>query len=145
MASTWVALLTVCALPTLVLFRPGRGWLRGSPFSHLVWAALGVAAVIGALGLGDFLPTPTAARNSILVATPLLQGVVFVSLDWLFRMRFRRAPVTYGQARYGHTPQGKIYWADRLFWLAVLLVLTIGGVVLCHVVGIKLPSGYGAS
>jgi hypothetical protein len=138
MALSWIALLAVCLLPTLVLFRPGRGWLLGSSVSPFVWIVLGAVAFVGVLGRGNFLPKPIAV-------TPLLQAVAFISLDWFFRVRFNRAPLPYDQARYGHTPEGRTYWPDRMFWLAVLLVLTLGGLCLCIVFGVKFPSRHDAS
>ena len=145
MARRWLDVLIVCALPTLVLYRPGRGWLLGSPFSRSVWSVLGAAALVGVLGLENVFPNATPPSDFLLIATPLLQALAFVLLDWLFGLGFGRAPVSYDEARYGHTPEGEIYWLDRMFWLVVLLGMTAGGLILCVSFGVKFPSRSGAS
>src|SRR5438132_10157448 len=130
MFSPWVALLLVCALPILVLYSPGRGWLLGSTRSRIVWTVLGACALVGALGFLGLLPYMGDTRTYVVLVVPMLQAATFVLLEWLFHLLVGRVPVPYDQARYGHTERGTIFWLDRMFWVAIRFGLTFGGVII---------------
>ena len=138
--SKWIAFLTVLAVPILLTGDRGRLWFTESAFAGRTWGFLltfGVGGAIASLWL--FVP-PAQWTAAALVATPLVQALIFAASDKIFRMIFDRPPVAFNEARFGRTEDGRQRWSDRFFWLLMYFGLIVAGVSICVEFGIDLPS-----
>ena len=136
----WIPFLTVLAVPILVTGGRGRLWLTESPLADRTWIFLLTFAVVGTIASLWLLVAPAQRTAAALVATPLIQALMFVFSDRIFRVIFDRPPVAFDEARIGLTADGARYWSDRFFWLLMYLVLPVVGVSVCVEFGIDLPS-----
>jgi len=140
-AASWISLLVVIVVPVLAISRTGRRWFVSAKSREYVWGFLATLAVMG-VALVMFRGTERLGAG-VLVATPLLQAIVFVVADKLFQLSAGRTPVPFDEARRGHRVDGGRHWVDTSFWVVVFLGLLVGAVFLCGSFGIEFPSRSG--
>lgn len=82
----WIALATVLAVPLLVASDSGRNWLAHRARSERVWVVIVTAAVLGVLFAFGVFRHSVGMGAAVLVATPLIQGIMFVAVDRAFQL-----------------------------------------------------------
>lgn len=137
----WIALATVLAVPLLVASHSGRNWLTHRARSERIWVPIVTAAVLGALFAFGVSRHSVGVGAAVLVATPLMQAIVFVAADRAFQLLAGRVPVSFDQAPHGRREDGRRHWPDAIFWVTVWMALIAGGVFLCAHLDIEFPSG----
>jgi len=136
----WLAMIVVVFVPWLAISKNGRGWFVTPPRAVFLWLMLGAATVVGLLGWLGVWPRPAQTGSAILVCTPVLQALVYVSGDGLFRWMMKRPPWSYDDVRYRRRSDPRPPWPDRIFWPIMVLGLIAGGIVLCASYGVEFPS-----
>jgi hypothetical protein len=140
--SLWIAMIVVLIVPWLAITKKGRAWFVTAPQAVFFWLILATAAGVGLLGWLGKWPRPVEIGSAILVGTPVLQALAYVTGDGLFRWIMKRPPWSYDAVRYRRRSDAAAPWPDRIFWLLMFLGLIAGGVILCASYGVEFPSRY---
>ncbi len=136
----WIGLAVVGIMPLLVTSDTGRSWLVRGRYSARVWAFLATLALGGLISALSVFRDSVRIGTAVLVATPLLQALMFVAADKLFQLVVGRVPVSFDESRHGRTTGGGRHWSDVSFWALTWLGLIVGAVFLCAHLGVEFPS-----
>ena len=134
----WVPLVVILLIPLMTMSSSGRTWLVKGQQRYLLWLILIVAASVGILGWLGILRRPVKAANVVLVVMPLAQALIYSAAYKMFAKLAGREPMDFDDARYAR-PSGSGVWADKAFWIFMLLGLILGATLLCGFLGIEFP------
>jgi hypothetical protein len=134
----WVPIVVILLIPLVIMSASGRTWLVKGQQRYLLWLILIVAASVGILGWLGIFGRPVKAGNAVLVVMPLAQALIYSAAYKLFAKLARREPMDFDDARYAR-PSSSGVWADKAFWICMLLGLILGATLLCGFLGVEFP------
>jgi len=116
-------LLVILVVPILALSNFGATWLIYSARKWIIWFLLAALAITGALRGPWLSDNPTSVGVFLLWELPLVQAALFVLMHFGFKQYAHRIPLSFDEARFGKTVDGRKHKADLIFWMLILAVL----------------------